>query len=150
MWKEKCMKLKEIATNGGHWNQFQRFEKQILENSNCISEKHRWGEAHCVDCKNSSDILWHRWTHFTFVLWAWRVIEVTLKFCLFPERESVWEAFWEQRAPDPRPTARGQPGWRQGWRIYSQADRWLFPTGARIPGASGSTHQRRSNKLLLN
>lgn len=86
---------------------------------------------------------------FKFVPWMYRMIEVAVKFCLFSDWKSDWETFWEQRTPHPRPTARRHPGWRQRWRIHSPADRWLFPTGARIPRASGSTHQRRLVKLIL-
>lgn len=70
-------------------------------------------------------------------------------FFLFADWKSDREAFWEQSTSHPRPRARRHTGRGQGWRIHSPADRWLFPTGARISRTSGTTHQWRSDTLIL-
>ena len=68
----------------------------------------------------------------------------------FLDWNSDSDAFREQRAAHPAPTARG--GWRgrgRGRGIYPQADRWFFPTRAWIHRGSGSTDQWRSGPSQL-
>lgn len=130
------------------------WEANLIENSNSISEKlaaSSWRVRHSVlnvgtrvtSCGTTGYILnlYHGLRGLLRLLWI---------FCLFPDWKSDREAFWEQRTPHPRPRARRHTGRGQGWRIHSPANRWLFPSGARIPRTSGPTHQWRSEKLILN